>query len=62
MVDLAVLLKMSNTTNTKAAVPMPAAMAGLASDFTSVRGILAGLGLDMSPGGTFVDTVMGDNG
>ena len=50
---------MSNNNNATAVVPMPAAMAGLTGDFASVRAVLAGLGLDLATGGTFVDTVMG---
>ena len=52
---------MSNYKNATAVVPtgMPAAMAGLTGNFASVRAVLAGLGLDLATGGTFVDTVMG---
>ena len=52
---------MSNNTSATAAVPMPAAMAGLTGDFTSVRGVLSELGRDMAAGGAFFDTVMGFN-
>ena len=47
---------MSKYTDATAVVPMPAAMAGLTGDFASVRAVLAGLGMDLATGGTFVDT------
>ena len=47
---------MSNYNKVTAVVPMPAAMAGLTSDFASVRAVLAGLGTDLATGGVSVDT------
>ena len=52
---------MSNKTNTNAAVPMPAAMAGLIGDFDEARGVISGLGRKMEHAGAFCDSVMGDD-